>query len=277
MERNPHLLIEGCAIGCYAIGVEGRLHLHPRRVPPRPAHPRGAPSPRPTRPVISARTSSAAASTATCSCTAAPARTRPAKRRRSSSRSRASARSRGIKPPFPGGRGPLRLPDRGEQRRDALQRAADHHRAAPSGSRRSAPRRTAARSCSASAATSKKPGVYEATMNVTVRELIYDYARRHRERAAAEGGHSRRIVGARSCCRTRSTCRPASTRCRRPARCSDRPASSCMDDTTCMVWVGEEPAALLPSRVVRQVHAVPRRRRLAATSAATRSSAAKAR
>ena len=37
MERNPHLLIEGCVIGCYAIGVEGRLHLHPRRVLPHAA------------------------------------------------------------------------------------------------------------------------------------------------------------------------------------------------------------------------------------------------
>ena len=57
------------------------------------------------------------------------------------------------KPPFPAVVGPVRLPDRGEQRRDAGQRAADPASAAPNGSRRSGPRRTADRSCSASAAT----------------------------------------------------------------------------------------------------------------------------
>ena len=60
-----------------------------------------APSPRHTRPVISARTSTAAVSTATSSSTGAPARTRPVKRPRSSSRSRASARSRGSSRRFP--------------------------------------------------------------------------------------------------------------------------------------------------------------------------------
>ena len=42
-----------------------------------------------------------------------------------------------------------------------------------------------------------------------------------------------------------------------------------LDDTTDMVWLRREPAALLPSRVVRQVHAVPRRHRLAVSPAAS--------
>ena len=40
MERNPHLLIEGCAIALLRHRREGRLHLHPRRVLPRAARAR---------------------------------------------------------------------------------------------------------------------------------------------------------------------------------------------------------------------------------------------
>ena len=50
MERNPHLLIEGCAIALLRHRREGRLHLHPRRVLPRAADSRSARSRRPTRP-----------------------------------------------------------------------------------------------------------------------------------------------------------------------------------------------------------------------------------
>ena len=82
MERNPHLLIEGCAIALLRDRREGRLHLHPRRVLPRAGDPRGRDRRRRTRPASSARTSSAAASTATSTCIAAPARTRRARRRR---------------------------------------------------------------------------------------------------------------------------------------------------------------------------------------------------
>ena len=41
MERNPHLLIEGCAISLLRHRRQGRLHLHPRRVLPRAGDPRG--------------------------------------------------------------------------------------------------------------------------------------------------------------------------------------------------------------------------------------------
>ena len=73
---------------------EGRLHLHPRRVLPRPARARArdrrglrARVPRQEHPRVRA-------STATSTCTAAPARTKPARRPRCSSRSKASAPSR---------------------------------------------------------------------------------------------------------------------------------------------------------------------------------------
>ena len=157
MERNPHLLIEGCLIGCYAIALEGRLHLHPRRVLPHAAAARSGDRRSAARRLSSARTSRARASTARSTSTAAPARTRPARKRRCSSRSKASARSRGSSRRFPAVAGLWALPDGGQQRRDALQRAAGDDARRRVVRRRSAPRRTAGRSCSASAATSSVP------------------------------------------------------------------------------------------------------------------------
>ena len=94
MERNPHLLIEGCAIGCYAIGasvayvyIRGEF-FHVQQVLEQAID--GRLCARISRP----RTSSAPVSTATSTSTAGPAPTRRARRRRCSSRSRASARSR---------------------------------------------------------------------------------------------------------------------------------------------------------------------------------------
>ena len=74
--------------------LEGRLHLHPRRVlSPVPGDAEGDRRRAQGR-ASSARTSSAPASTARSTCIAAPAPTKPAKRRRCSNRSKASARSR---------------------------------------------------------------------------------------------------------------------------------------------------------------------------------------
>ena len=60
LRYNPHSLIEGMAIGGYAMNCHGRLQLHPRRVPRRAgAALRGGARRRPTRRACSARTSSA--------------------------------------------------------------------------------------------------------------------------------------------------------------------------------------------------------------------------
>ena len=59
MERNPHLLIEGCAIALLRDRREGRLHLHPRRVLPRAARARAR-----DRRGVRARASSARTSSA---------------------------------------------------------------------------------------------------------------------------------------------------------------------------------------------------------------------
>jgi NADH-quinone oxidoreductase subunit F len=94
MMANPHVLIEGIIIACYAIRashafiyVRGEvLHVHPAAA--------GRGGARPTRPGYLGRTSSAAASTSTWSCTPARAPTSAARRPRCSTRSRATAASR---------------------------------------------------------------------------------------------------------------------------------------------------------------------------------------
>ena len=95
MMADPHSLIEGCIITCYAIRakfcaiyVRGEA-LHPlRRVAQRGRR-------RPTRRATSAATSSAPGSTWTSWCTPAPAPTSAARRPRCSTRWRAAAASRG--------------------------------------------------------------------------------------------------------------------------------------------------------------------------------------
>ena len=118
MERNPHLLIEGCAIGCYAIGakvayiyIRGEF-LHVQHVLERAideAYARG----------FLGKNVLGSGSTATSTCTAAPAPTRRAKRRRCSNRSKGKRAQPRNKPPFPAVVGLYGKPDRGEQRRDA--------------------------------------------------------------------------------------------------------------------------------------------------------------
>ena len=132
---------------------EGRLHLHPRRVLPRAARARAR-----DRRGLRARDSSARTSSGPgFDCDVYVHRGAGAYEAgeetallESLEGKRAQPRN---KPPFPAVVGLYGKPDRGQQRRDALQRAAHRARTAPSGSRGSARRRTAGRSCTASAAT----------------------------------------------------------------------------------------------------------------------------
>ena len=218
---------------------EGRLHLHPRRVLPRAARARARDRRGLRARDSSARTSSAPASTATSTCTAAPAPTRPARRRRCSNRSKASARSRATSRRFRRVVGLYGKPDRGEQRRDAVQRAARSCATAPSGSPRSGPEKNGGPKLYCVSGHVKRPGVYEASMNVTLRELIDGLRRRRARRPDAQGGDSRRVVGADSAARSARHAGELRRRSRRPARCSARPAIVVLDDTTCMVWLAE--------------------------------------
>ena len=94
--------------------------------------------------------------------------------------------------------------------------------------------------------------------------------RRHAERPQAEGGHPRRFVGAGAYARTRSTSPWTSTPSPRRARCSARRhhRHGRHDRAWC---ARSRHRPLLPPRVVRAVHAVPRGNRLAAQDPAAAS------
>ena len=172
MMADPHSLIEGCIITCYAIRanfcaiyVRGEA-LHPlRRV--RYAVERGVreglPGP---------ATSSAPGSTSTSSCTPAPAPTSAARRRRCSTRWRAAAGSRGSsrrsRPPRASTpRRPWSTTSRPSPRVPAIVQ-----RRQPTGSARWAARRAPARRSTRCPGTSTRPGQYEAPMGTTLRELL---------------------------------------------------------------------------------------------------------
>ena len=82
MERNPHLLFEGCLIGCHAIGAKvAYIYIRGEFLHVQHVLEAAIAEARRGR-ATSGRTSSAPASTARSTCTAAPAPTRPARRRR---------------------------------------------------------------------------------------------------------------------------------------------------------------------------------------------------
>ena len=171
MERNPHLLIEGCAIGCYAIGakvayiyIRGEF-FHVQQMLERAideAYAQGYP--RQEHPRLRLRLR----------------RLHPPRRRRLRSRrrdgaariARRQARAAAQQAAVSGGRRPLQLPDRGQQRRDALQRAA---RSCSNGAEWFAalgPEKNGGPKLYCVSGHVKRPGVFEASMNVTLRELI---------------------------------------------------------------------------------------------------------
>ena len=120
MARNPHQLIEGCAIAARG-RRHARLHLHPRRVLGRSPTSSTAPSPRPIRRAIWDRHPRHGD----------PGRARrPPRRRRvhlrrgdgAARRARGQARQPAPEAAVSGNTRPLRRPDPDQQRRDALQR-----------------------------------------------------------------------------------------------------------------------------------------------------------
>ncbi len=131
---------------------EGRLHLHSRRVLPRAAGARARHRrslcrrvPRPERPRLRFRLRRVRASRR--------GRVRGRRGDRAARVARGQARAAAQQAAVSRGRRPLQLPDGGEQRRDARQRPADRAERRRMVRRRSGRRRTAAPSCTASAAT----------------------------------------------------------------------------------------------------------------------------
>ncbi len=108
----------------------------------------------------------------------------------------------------------------------------------------------------------KRPGVFEAPMKVTLKELIYDYAGGPLRRPVDQGRDSRRLVGADPA--AGSTRHPRQLRRRGQGRVAARLGGHHGARRHGRHGVARrQPAALLPPRVVRQVHALPRGHRLA--------------
>ena len=176
MERNPHLLIEGCAIGCYAIGAKV-AYIYIRGEFFHVQHGARARDRRGLRAGLSsARTSSAPASTATSTSTAAPAPTRPARRRRCSSRSKASARSRATSRRFPAVVGLYGKPTAVNNVETLCNVPLDRARTAPEWYAALGPEKNGGPKLYCVSGHVKRPGVYEASMNITLRELIDGHA-----------------------------------------------------------------------------------------------------
>ena len=211
MERNPHLLIEGCAIGCYAIGAKvayiyirgefyhvqhvleaaiaeayapgflgknilgSRLRLRGLR-PPRRRRLRGG-----EETALSSRSRASA-----------PSRASSRRSRRSSASTAARRRST-------------------TSRRSATCRSSSS--TAPSGSRRSGPRRTAAPSSICVSGHVKRPGRLRGVdeHHAARADLRRQSAGGMRDGRHVQGGHPRRLVGADAAAAISSTRRPAST------------------------------------------------------------------
>ena len=237
MERNPHLLIEGCAIGCYAIGakvayiyIRGEFfhvqHVLERAIDealreglPRQEHPR-----------LRLRLR----------------RLRASRRRRvrggrgdgAARIARRQARAAAQQAAVPGGRRPVRQADRGQQRRDAVQRAA---RSCTNGAEWFAalgPEKNGGPKLYCVSGHVKRPGVYEASMNVTLRELIDGYAGGVRDgrtlKAVIPGGSSVPILMP-----DQLDTQASFDAIQKAGSLLGSAAIVVLDDTTCMVWLAE--------------------------------------
>ena len=262
MERDPHQLIEGILIACYAVGLRPGLPLRPRRDGPGPGAHRRGPQRGLRRRLRRQEHPRHRLLASTSCCTGAPAPTSSARRPALIESLEGNRGMPRLKPPFfPAAKGLYlqptivnnvetlsNLPWIIEQRR---------RRRSP----RSAPRPSTGTRMFAVSGHVKQPGVFEVEYGVTTfRDLLYapSLRRRHPRRPRAQGVHPRRRVGA---VVLRGAPRPAA----REAGTVDRAGSMLgsgaivvMDETTDIGQGLPARRAVLRPRVVRQVHAVPR-------------------
>ena len=280
MEKDPHQLIEGVLIACYAIGCRAGLPLRAGRDGAGAGAHRRRPSTTRTRPATSARTSSAPTSRWTSCCTGARAPTSSARRRRSSSRSRATAACRGSSrrsspPPRASTSSPRssttsrRSPtSHGSSSNGGAEFAEARHREGSRGS-----------GCFAVSGHVKKPGRVRGGVrrhHVPRPHLLPRLLRRHARRPRAEGVHPRRRLGA-LVLRRAPRHAPRAGR-GRPGRLDARLGRHRRHGRHHRHGEGVLAArALLRPRVVRQVHAVPRGHQLAGEDPARASSAGEGR
>ena len=257
VEREPHPLLEGTAIAAHAIGCHTAFIYVRGRVPVAGHGPASARSPRPTPPGYLGAASWAATTTSTSCCTGAPAPTSAARRPRCSRLARGVPGPASAAAAVPGGRGPVRVADRDQQRRDADERAA--HREQRRGLVQGGRHREVARHEDVH---DQRQGRAARQLRAAARHAVPRAARGARRRACSTAGRSRR--GRRGARRRRcsppSTSTSASTSSRVAAAGSllGTGAIMVMDETDCIVEAATPAGRVLRARVLRQVHAVPR-------------------
>ncbi len=241
MERNPHLLFEGCLIGCHAIGakvayiyIRGEFHHVQHGA-------RGASSRRRARPGYVGKNIFGTGFDCEIHVHRGAGRVRSRRgdgaHRVAGRQARAAAHQAAV----PGRRracGAARRPST-TSRRSATCRSSSS--AAPTGTRRLGPEKNTR----AEALLHQRPrreagrlrvvdGRDRCATSSTTRSSPAASATATRSRPSSPAGRP-----CRCCCRISSTSRPASTASRRPARCSGSAGVIVMDETTCMVWAAE--------------------------------------
>ena len=231
MERDPHQLIEGVLIACYAVGLRAGVPLRPRRdgAAPRSASPRRSTTP--TRPGYVGKnilgTDFSVDIVLHWGAGAYIVGEETGAHREPRGQPRHAPPQAAV---LPGGEGPVPAADDRQQRRDAGQPAVDHAPTAATAFTaigaddvaghahvRGVGPRQAAPACTRSI-----------NGTTTFRDLIYgdELLRRHPRRERAQGVHPRRRLGAVVLRPSSSTCRSRPAPSARPARCSARARSS---------------------------------------------------
>ena len=276
----------GLIIASYALGSHARVHLHPRRDDPRARGAASAPSTRPTPRASSAsehQTARAARGSSTSPCTAAPAPTSAAKRPRCSTRSKASAAGRASSRRSPRSRAcSASRPSSTTSRPSPTSRASSTR--AASGSPASARPRSGGTRILCISGHVNKPGVYELPMGIPLREVIDEVCGGvpggKKVKAVIPGGSSMPPLDADEldipmefdALMTDERIKPVEVRPGikfdmgggKPLRTmAGSGGVIVMDEDTDLVAVLRAHHALLRARVVRPVHALPRRHRLA--------------
>ena len=267
MERDPHQLIEGVLIACYAIGagqaflyVRGEMALAQERI--------AAGAQRGLRRRLRRQATSSAPTSRSTSCSrGAPAPTSCGEETALIESLEGNRGMPRLKPPFfPAAKGLYMQPTivNNVETLSNLPWIIDQRRRRPSPP--SAPRTPAARACSPCRATSGTPGVFEVEYGVTTfRDLIYAarLRRRHPRRQRSSRRSSPVAVGP---VVLRGAPRPAAREGAPSTRAGSMLGSGAivvMDETTDAVKAAPGARAVLRPRVLRQVHAVPRGHHLA--------------
>ena len=162
---------------------------------------------------------------------------------------------------LPGRQGPVHAADDREQRRDAVEHPVDRRSTAATPTRQiGAPTSTGMRMFAVSGHVNR-PGVFEVPQGVTTFRHLFEapeYCGGIRGRPPAQGVHPRRRLGAVVLRGAPRPARSTSPRSTRPGSMLGSGAIVVMDDTTDMVKACWRDRALLRQGELRQVHAVPR-------------------